>query len=635
MKGKHKRFADRLSANVLLITSILILVTLTIVALQVFTDLAEHSREDAARDLHTEILRMEESLEEAEVAVSNASWVVNDMRKDEEALKRITRQILLSNPYLRGASVSFIPYGFDPEVKYFAPYSIRNEAVPDAVFTFQRGSVDYDYPTMDWFQIPQLLGKPYWSDPYFDENNTGLQLVSYAYPLKDDAGSVYAVLSVDVALTDLIGLVDELKPYPNSMSLLVAKNGSFIYHPDKSRIMNSTIFSEPMEAGDTGWIGIARDMMAGKTGLAEAEGWSGRVLVVYETLRNGWPMALISPYRDIFRDSSRMINFLVIVAILSLLALFFVSRKMILRQTQPITEFSFAALSMAKGNFQSHIPEVASGDEMQNLHDSLEYMQKSVSSYIAELKATTASNERYAGELDIARKIQLNMLPDFRINDGRVGLHAVMCPAKEVGGDLFDYQIRDKYLYFLVGDVSGKGVPAALFMAITRAAFRFISGLGLDISKIVGRVNNTLAEGNKSTMFVTLFAGKLDLETLELHFCNAGHNPVVIVPPGGKPYFLKVKPNIACGLFEGFAYESESITLEKGTRLFVYTDGVTEAEKADKSQYGEDRLLEWAAGMDRYADEEAAVEGILSELRTFAAGNEQNDDITAMAITLK
>ena len=224
------------------------------------------------------------------------------------------------------------------------------------------------------------------------------------------------------------------------------------------------------------------------------------------------------------------------------------------------------------------------------------------------------------------------MLPQDFPADERFDLHAMVQPAKEVGGDLYDFVLVGDVLFFMVGDVSGKGVPASIYMAIVRAAFRFIGSLGMPIQDVVRQVNNCLNDGNKNCLFVTFFAGCLHLSTGELEFCNAGHNPIVQVKPDGSASFLRAKPNLAAGLIRDFPYEGEVLHLEPGSRLVLYSDGVTEAECADKTQFGEDRLLEWAGHLLPGVSASAATLDLYSRVKSFTQGSEQNDDITILSL---
>lgn len=316
--------------------------------------------------------------------------------------------------------------------------------------------------------------------------------------------------------------------------------------------------------------------------------------------------------------------------IVGLVVIFFLCRREIRRMTRPITELSVSALNMAKGNFKAKLPEIKSQDEMRRLHDSFLYMQNSIIDYIDKLKTTRNENERMESELNVARKIQLGMLS----TEFPPQLHAMVSPAREVGGDLYDFILNGDCLHFAVGDVSGKGVPASIMMAITRATLHFMAGLGLPLHESIGRINNGVADGNSNDMFVTLFIARIDLKTLRMDFCNAGHNPLIVVPPDGDPYFLKVKSNLAVGLFENFSYETESIDLKSGTRIIAYTDGVTEAENAAMELYSNERLLEEVGKISRDADNKTAVDQIYRSVLAFADGNPQNDDITILSLTV-
>lgn len=321
---------------------------------------------------------------------------------------------------------------------------------------------------------------------------------------------------------------------------------------------------------------------------------------------------------------------LIIVGIIGLVVLFFLCRRMIRRMTRPITELSVSAMNMANGNFKAKLPKIDSKDEMRRLHDSFLYLENSITDYISQLKMTKSDNERMESELNVARTIQMGMLS----TNFPPQLHALVKPAKEVGGDLYDFIRKGDVLHFAVGDVSGKGVPASLVMSITRAMLHFVATLDLKLHESVSRINNSVADSNSNDMFVTLFVGRIDLKTGHMDYCNAGHNPLVVIPPQGDPYFLPVKSNLAAGLFEDFPYEAESIDFEPGTRLVAYTDGVTEAENDALELYGEERLMEVAKHLDAASDEKAVVEQVYRSVNTFAAGHPQNDDITIMSIKI-
>ena len=248
-------------------------------------------------------------------------------------------------------------------------------------------------------------------------------------------------------------------------------------------------------------------------------------------------------------------------------------------------------------------------------------------SFSTRLQRVTAANERLGNELSIARTIQSSVL-NRRIPPS---LGAVLRPAREGGGDFYDFMEKDGVLHFAIGDASGKGIPAALFAFLAGAGFHLSADLGLPPDETVSRINALLCKDNDACMFVTLFVGRLELATGKLEYCNAGHPPIVVVRPDGSSEFLAAKRHIPAGALEGYHYVQETATFAPGTRLLVYTDGVTEAERREHAQYGEDRLLAFASA---HAKESPAdlIGSLVEEIDGFTAGAEQSDDITALAV---
>ena len=248
-------------------------------------------------------------------------------------------------------------------------------------------------------------------------------------------------------------------------------------------------------------------------------------------------------------------------------------------------------------------------------------------SFSTRLQRATVANERLSSELGIARTIQSSVLkrkvPPY--------LGTILRPAREGGGDFYDFQEKDGLLYFAVGDASGKSIPAALFTFLAGAGFRMAADMGLPPDEIVARINALLCRDNDTCMFVTLFVGRLDLASGRLEYCNAGHMPLVVVRPGGGAEFLAAKRNVAAGIMAGYAYAMQKTSFDPGTMLLVYTDGVTEAERADHEQYGEKRLLAFASAHAKDAPADL-VDNMERELDAFTAGAEQSDDITALAV---
>lgn len=251
-----------------------------------------------------------------------------------------------------------------------------------------------------------------------------------------------------------------------------------------------------------------------------------------------------------------------------------------------------------------------------------------------QLEETTTAKERIESELRIARDIQMSMVPNVSPDRDGLDLYATMTPAKEVGGDLYGYLLIGDDLYFCVGDVSGKGVPASLFMAQATRLFRTLAAQKMMPAEIATRMNDALTENNERGMFVTMFLGLVNLESGRLDFCNAGHNPPVIYDQVKLGSFIEMESNAPIGLWPDLEYVGESIENIKGKPLFVYTDGLNEAENPNQEQFGDERMLEFLHHA-HFKNAEELVETLKAEVERFRDGADPNDDMTMLCLKVK
>lgn len=632
---KSISFPTRLGRYIITSASILFFISMGILAFFATKAGKKLADENSGNVLQAAISDINGILHAVESATASTVWIVQEHLDEPDYMYEITRNLVRDNDLIIGSAVAFEANHFPEKGEYFSPYSCQVGAGSE-IDSFQLGSNENDYFTEDWYQLPMLLDQVGWSEPYFDEGGAEQMMTTYSIPIKDKDGRTVAILTADVSLEELTQTISGLSPYKNSQTVLIGNCGAFISHWDPEKLLNSTIFSTALEMKSDKVFEIGRKMMDKESGSADFESETGKEsFISYGPLSNGWSVGVISAYKDVFADAKKLNVILILAMLLGFGLLYFIVWKLIRRLTQPITEFAYSAQSIAKGNFKARIPEVQTNDELKRLQESLVYMEKSIDDYISELRTTTAVNEKMERDLNIASSIQMHMLStDFPQTD-KVDLCATVHPAKEVGGDLYDFYLDGNKLFFLVGDVSGKGVPAALFMAITRSAFRYIVKVGYDIKTVISHINNSFSEGNESNMFVTMFGGCIDLETYQMEFCNAGHNPILIISPDGHAEYLQAKANLAAGLFEEFPYAGETRQLVRGSRIVLYTDGVSEAENRVKDLYGEDRLLDFSEGTTSAKTSADFIDGLLESVRTFTDGNEQNDDITIMSVLLK
>lgn len=625
-------FSLRMSLYILLVAASVFILAFLSFFHQARRSVQEEAIERAQAKLDNTILQIDKVLASVETAVNNMSWLVIDKLDNPDYMYSLTQQVLLSNPHVVGSAIAFEPSYYPDKGVMYSPYSFRTD---EGIILKQLGTEDYEYHYMDWYQIPKLLGTSYWSEPYFDGGGADLVMTTYSLPLYDSEGKMFAVFTADLSLEWFAGKVAEIKPYPNSYNRMIGRSGTFLVHERKDAILNESFFAKPLVNGDKEIMKVGHRMVKGERGMGSFNQDGDDYYLFFAPVQaTGWSVSVACLYSDVFAGVDGLRNMVIVILGLGLLLLtgfcYFTIRKL----TKPLVRFAESADEIAKGNFSATLPVINSEDEMSKLHNSFESMQQSLVSYIDELKVTTASKERIESELRIARDIQMGMVPKtfppFPERED-VDLYACLIPAKEVGGDLYDYFIEDNKLYFIVGDVSGKGVPASLVMAVTCRLFRTVAAHFHTPAEIVSALNATLVGGNESNMFCTSFLGILDLKTGKLQYCNAGHNAPVILTSSGQIFYMDVKTNIPLGLFEGFPYEGQECMIDKGCTLFLYTDGVTEAENREKVLYSEEHLLGYLTDLRGKSPIEI-VKSVHQDILNHVNGAEQSDDITMMSI---
>jgi serine phosphatase RsbU (regulator of sigma subunit) len=262
-------------------------------------------------------------------------------------------------------------------------------------------------------------------------------------------------------------------------------------------------------------------------------------------------------------------------------------------------------------------------------------IQISIKRFIENLKVETEARERIASELRIASEIQMSMLPKVFPQRQEFELYAMMDPAKEVGGDFYDFFfVNEKTLCCVIGDVSGKGVPAALFMAITKTVLKTEALLGLSAEEIIARVNAILCPDNQTCLFVTIFCALIDIETGKVEFCNAGHNPPLVCDASGCSEYLKIPSGFVVGVMENTKCENRKLVLKPDDLLFFYTDGVTEAMNPQHEMFTENKLKNSLTQV-RDRDLQTLVHDLREEIKIFAQDEPQSDDITMLALRYK
>ena len=522
---------------------------------------------------------------------------------------------------------------------------------------------DYDPRTRPWYQSAAAANTSVFFDLYSHTNLGKYQRFGCAAPYYDSTGAIAGVVGLDVPNTDIYKSIEDTTIGENGFSFVMNKNGEVIFssHEIKDLRSNENKYDVRTNKEKT-LANAATKMVNGESGILPVIVGGEEYFIAFAPMKSiGWSFATLTPRKDIAKaaeDSrkyflaqvesfnSRLqgeVLFMTLIAGLIvaglMYAFFTASKKISARFVKPIHKLSDGVREISSGNFDKKL-DIHTGDEIEHLAVCFNAMTAELKTYMANLTKVTAEKERIATELDVATEIQNGMLPkDFPARED-FELFATMTPAKEVGGDFYDfYFIDETHLAITVADVSGKGIPAALFMVITKTVLNnfaesFYRQNGL--APVVAAANEQLCANNEAMMFVTAFVGVLDLETGEFTYVNAGHNPPVLYrAEENSCTFLDVKKNFVMGPMDGIPFAEQKISLKRGDLLFLYTDGVTEALNVAEEEYLPERLINFMNSTDCTADLQTLLKNIRGDLAKHVGEAEQSDDITMFALRFK
>ena len=632
----RQKLSVRVSLWVVFLAAIIFHVALGFLFYQSRDAIHKEAISQATQILDKTSLRVEGILNRVEVASNMTTWLIQRHPNKADSMFVYSRGMLLNNPDFYNCSIAFEPYYFSKENRYFSAYS---RYVGDSIRTTQGGSDNYQYFYMDWYLMPTLLDHPYWTEPYMDldvATNRSEMVTSYCQAIKDAQGRQIGVINTSLSLNWLSHTISATKPYPNSYSIMIGRGGTYFVHPDTTKITRQTIFTQTLENPDTALTALGHAMQHGEEGMKQMEVDGKHCYVFYKPLgKTGCSMAIVCPESDIFGGFDRLRRTVMTIFLIGLLLMFYLFIRIITRELSPLRCLAKEAENIASGQFDAELPDFKRSDEIGQLSHSFGNMQQALVKYIEELKDTTAKKASIDRDLRIASSIQMGMLPkNFPTKDDcdDVQLYASLTPAKDVGGDLFDFYFRDEKLFFCIGDVSGKGVPASLFMAVTRSIFRTVSAHESMPDRIVTTMNKTIVDMNETLMFVTLFVGVLDLPTGRLYYSNAGHDAPLLIGAGLGT--LPCDPNIPVGIRPKWKFSLQEMQIFTGTTIFLFTDGLTEAMDADKNQFKMERVKETAfqALACQQHEPRQIIERMTDAVHAFVGDAEQSDDLTMMGI---
>ena len=517
------------------------------------------------------------TLEEAELSMFENEWSVRESLAHPDSLFGAVRRMIESNSNVAGACITVLPDYYPEKGRLFEPYAHREGG---RILVDQIAGPDHDYTLGPYFRQALREEKEFWSDPYDYGEDPVQKLTTYTYPVRDRSGRLAAICGLDIDLTWLSDTLNVHPYYPSSFGFMLTRDGRLVAGPRAERVSPRTMAHV---------AGLVMDPTVDRT----VRGRHRVSCIVFRDPVNGEEAYL--DYRALPRDPGW------IIAEVSY-------RDEVLA---PVRRMMWRILLMSLAGFAFLLVIIH------------RFARNGKRLWEADVKQA-----RIGSELRIARRIQEEMLPKASLDRSDLTARGSLTPAKEVGGDLFDYYIREEKLFFSIGDVCGKGVPAAMVMAVTHSILRMLSEQEEAPARIVTELNREACRNNASGTFVTLFLGVLDLSTGRLRYCNAGHDRPVLV--GDSVEELPALANVPVGVFDDVTYQEQEAMVAPGSLLFLYTDGVTESMDAGRRQFGRERLLAALAACPRKP--EALIRAVGADIRAFAGEAEQSDDLTMLAV---
>ncbi len=585
--GKTQNSTNKIDAKsriaILITAAVLMLLISGIQQINARKQIRKDLERNAEMELVIKARDVKNALDDVKLALRNHIWEFEQFLPYPDSLFAVTRRIVEQNPNFGGCCIAMVPDYYPEKGHLFEPYTLRRG---DLIETVQLASEEHDYSKNPDFILAAENDSSFWSEPYHDEEDPRVTLITYTLPIYDACGDLAAIVGIDL-ITEWIGeLMNARHMFPSSYNILFSGEGNLICgpdgkqrHKDVDQIMN--LINDSTVKDKTSVSGII-------TSLSFVD-WEdhakGSISYYVPKSISPWHIAVVNYDDEVFEPLRKMrwINLLLTLAGLLILA-FIIQRS-------------------AKN--------------------------------ISKLQQATLEQEHINSELNIARKIQMDMVPKTfppfpERND--LNIYGSLVPAKLVGGDLYDFFIRDEKLYFCIGDVSGKGVPGALVMAAGYTLYRSLAGHESNPSRIMQALNEAVAENNETNMFVTMFIGVLDLPTGRLRYCNAGHEKTFII--GQEIKVLPAKAHLPLGAMEDMIYTTQEEKLTPGDMIFLYTDGLTEAMNMKHELFGMKRIekvLENYEKQDGVASE-ALINKVSKTVAAFVGDAEQSDDLTLLAI---
>ncbi|WP_162250383.1 SpoIIE family protein phosphatase [Pseudoxanthomonas sp. Root630] len=590
----------------------------------------DNARRDTQASAQEAVQRLDNAMRVVTITTHGISDLVGSANLAPDELTATLRAMVKATPGCAGGLLVLEPRTREdiPFARYVAANGRDRDLVADG----------YPYRDQGWYQRTVASPSGWWSEPYLNQTAGAVWMVTYNMPLRDPGrgARTRGMVSLDLPLANLTDMVESLANLPGWRVTLVAPAGTLALNPEVGVERLETLGEYIRRAGRTDLQEAAQAVRLRRPlqhAHVDAVTGERRYTVVEPVGDTGWNLMVAQSYDLITERLNQALWMLAAVGTLLALVCMLVVRKLARHISQPVERLSASAARLAEGDYAMPVPYVGRRDEVGQMARTLEHARGSIQRQLREIEDMTAARQKLESELSIAREIQQAMLPPGRVIDreqSHLEAYARLEPAKAVGGDFYSFiETGTDALWFAIGDVSDKGVPAALFMARTVTVLEVAASSHASPDRVLAEASRRLVQGNDACMFATVLCGRVDVRTGECVLASAGHDAPLLLHADGRHEALPLQPGPPLGFEVGDAFPVWSGRLPAGATLLAWTDGITEAFDPENVAFGPERI---PGALRPGANAREQCEGLIAAVHAFTGSAPQSDDITALAI---
>lgn len=581
----------------------------------------------------------------------------NTIHQSSLIISQISRNVANNQEVTRNVANQALYYHSHGDLEFFIQQALKDNrvvsglhirlfAAPDSIelsaFKNDQGQVvsTHQFARCSIPEYPDIINKVVssnegiWSAPYYCSRDSNQLIISYFLPVKNKDDHIVGIISSDIDLNFLNGIVSQIEILKRGFAFIISEQGFYLTHPREDWVMNRNIFNMSSKIFKGNRDEFTSLLKSGKIGI----GFAYPQLLDYEKCwfrfspipYTNWRVIIVIPTRELFHDLGVVFRKIVLVSLVGILMILLVIVLIFNKMLSPLQRVVKSIQRFSFGDRRRKSKQ----NEIELLNDSLKELQFQYGTYMKEQVQIHKDRRKYEKDLKSAKEIQRTIIPqeyEFLNNRKEIDLYAVLQPAESIGGDLYDYFFIDtNHILFTMGDVSGKGIPAALFMAVAHTVIKSKSTV-LSSLHIIDVVNKALSKENSNQHFLTLFLGILDVETGMLDYCNAAHNYPFLIRKNKNVTQLSQTHGLPIGVYSNKSYKSNSIVLSKGDTLVLFTDGVTDCRNEKGQFYGIDRFLKVIEATGNLSPR-PLVDQLMKDLLSFKGDAKQVDDISLMAV---